>query len=146
MKIQCIHILNSSHVKDKGLLIITKIHYSQVFSVFSKQGCLFSCQRVFGQYHTCASNLIGVLFLLYSWQNQSGASNCLWSKIPTILVLSLRFLNFMIRVFSPLPNSTLKIPPQIASPTVMARQRRSPRKLLPQWPPPKARRSSMGHE
>ena len=69
----------------------TKTHCSQVFSVFfSKQEYLFSRSMFYGWYHTNALDLIGILFLLCSWQYQSRASNCLWRKIPTTLVLSLR--------------------------------------------------------
>ena len=38
-----------------------------------------------GQHHTGAPDLIGILFLLCSWQDQPGASNSLWQKFPTTL-------------------------------------------------------------
>ena len=52
--------------------------------------------------HTGASDLIGVPFLLCSWQDQSTEHNCLWQKFPTILVFSLKALEFALRVPSPL--------------------------------------------
>jgi len=61
-----------------------KTHCSQVFSLsFLKQEYLFLHPCVFVRHHIGASDLIVVLFLLCSWQDQSRASNCLWQKIPT---------------------------------------------------------------